>query len=697
MRARVEAIEAHTRRYIKQAGATDSTAQKIPDPIGPPPPLLVIPVVVHVIYSAQNQNLSDVIIRDQIEALNLAFRGQLSPGPNGAPVPAAFASRVGDARVSFCLATRDPGGNPTTGITRRDNTGTSYTSSFSADAVKQAGSGGTTAWNTAHYLNIWVGDLTLGGGWSVFPGLATYPGEDGVAMDYRFFGRGHSALNPRYSLGRLVVHEVGHWLNLQHIWGDDGAGCAGSDNVSDTPNQALFHQLNPTFPSVSCGNGPDGAMFMNQMDYVDDDSKLLFSAGQALRMQAIFASGNYRESLKSSPGLTPTLSISSHQGVIPAAVFCGDQTDYRFRPTVVAPGCGGGSTQYQWTATNGWTMTAPNWIDPRIIPNGTSGSTITLTGTYTNIHGVSFPLNPASVTVGYNPAAGTPVFTSGPAARCPGTSYAAAVAPVAGATGYQWTVPPGFMPTGQVTTTAPTLSVTPNAGIAGDFYLLTCQALSGSCPASATASVPLTVNGGPDYRIVDSDAMQNYQGVVCQRNGIFLELVPVRPVMPGAVNVFPIGTINWSSGGQPTDPTPFPLQAKYYTVGTSGTPFTVTAQYYDACNTLRFAVPYSATTAPAAGGSLGNNYSCTPYQWRQAPPAPSAPYPNPAAGTLHLPGYQGPVVVYNPQGKPVQTLLAPGTAAGASVDTRAWPAGLYVVTGRDLTGAFQRHNVQIQH
>ncbi len=72
-------------------------------------------------------------------------------------------------------------------------------------------------------------------------------------------------------------------------------------------------------------------------------------------------------------------------------------------------------------------------------------------------------------------------------------------------------------------------------------------------------------------------------------------------------------------------------------------------------------------------------------------------YPNPAADRLHLPGYRGAVAVYDHRGQPVQRLLAPGTEAGAILDTSAWPAGLYVVTGRNLLGEWQRHNVQIQH
>jgi hypothetical protein len=695
MRARRAAIEAQAQRYIEHLNPVDQAA-----PIGPPPPLVVIPVVVHVIYSAANQNLSDAIVKDQIDILNQAYRGQLSPGPNGAAVPAAFASRVGDVRVQFCLATRDPNGNPTTGITRRDNTGTQY-GMLDIDQVKQASTGGTNAWNTAYYLNIWCCDLFGYYGYGIFPGLATYPGEDGIAMSYKAFGRGHAALDAGYTLGRVAVHEVGHWLNARYIWGDDGSGCNGSDTVSDTPNQDGPNAGNPVFPHVTCTNGPNGDMFMNHMDYVDDDSKLIFTAGQALRMQAVIGAGGYRESLKNSPGLTPVLGITSN-GTIPTTVFCGDRTGLRLRAGSGSVGCGGGTLQYQWSATNGWTIDNPAAYAPLFTPTGSNGSTITLTGTYTNLNGVSFTLSPVSVSIGYNAAAGTPAFTSGPARLCSGNSYTAAVTAVGGATSYRWTVPAGFTPTGQVNTTAPSLTVSVNTGLAGGFYSVGCQALSGSCAVSALASVPLTVNGGPTLKIVDSDPTQRTtQGVVCQRNYLFLELVPVSPPPPGALNVLVTG-INWATN-QSTPPspfavTPFPMQIRYSTVDIPSTNFVVSATYNDGCgNITRSAFPYNAMTAPAGSASLSNGYSCTPYRWRPAAPAPTDPYPNPAANSLQLPGYQGAVTVYNQQGKLMHTLLAPGTATGTAVDTHSWPAGLYVVTGRNLRGTFERHTVQIQH
>ena len=99
------------------------------------------------------------------------------------------------------------------------------------------------------------------------------------------FGTVGTAAAP-FGLGRTATHEIGHWLNLHHIWGDDGTGCSGSDLVDDTPNQAGPNFGTPAFPHISCSNGPNGDLFMDYMDYVDDVAMFMFTNGQAARMQA---------------------------------------------------------------------------------------------------------------------------------------------------------------------------------------------------------------------------------------------------------------------------------------------------------------------------------------------------------------------------------------------------------------------------
>ncbi|WP_317204080.1 M43 family zinc metalloprotease [Janthinobacterium sp.] len=237
-----------------------------------------IPVVVHVIWNAAAQNISDAQIKSQIDVLNRDFR-RTNPDVGGTPAP--FLPLTADTRVEFYLADVAPNNAPSTGV-ERHQTGVA---SFGADdAVKSSASGGMDAWPRDKYLNIWV--CQLGGG---LLGYAQFPGgpaaTDGVVILQSAFGTGGTAAAP-FNLGRTATHEIGHWLNLNHIWGDDGTGCSGTDNVADTPNQGGANFGAPGFPHVSCSNGPNGDMFMNYMDYVDDRAMFMFTAGQVGRMQA---------------------------------------------------------------------------------------------------------------------------------------------------------------------------------------------------------------------------------------------------------------------------------------------------------------------------------------------------------------------------------------------------------------------------
>jgi len=178
------------------------------------------------------------------------------------------------------LAGTDPDGNDSIGITR---TATAVETFVDDDAVKFAGRGGHDAWPATRYLNIWVCNLKELLGYASFPGEE--PRIDGVVISYKAFGTEGNATAP-FNLGRTGVHEVGHWLNLFHIWGDDGAGCSGDDFVDDTPNQAGPNQGTPIYPHVSCGNAPDGDMFMNYLDYSHDGIMCMFTLGQSDRMDA---------------------------------------------------------------------------------------------------------------------------------------------------------------------------------------------------------------------------------------------------------------------------------------------------------------------------------------------------------------------------------------------------------------------------
>ena len=238
-----------------------------------------IPVVVHVVHTTDADDLSDAQVASQITVLNEDYAGA---NADRGDVPAPFRGLVGNPRLRFALATTDPAGRPTGGITRRRTTEATFGVD---DRVKAAATGGTDPWDTTRYLNIWVCRIEGGTlGYAQFPGGPE--ATDGVVILTSAFGRGGSAVPP-FDRGRTTTHEVGHYLNLAHIWGEARVPtCADSDSVDDTPNQWGPNFGKPTFPTSSCDNGPDGDLFVNFMDYVDDDTMVMFTAQQVARMHA---------------------------------------------------------------------------------------------------------------------------------------------------------------------------------------------------------------------------------------------------------------------------------------------------------------------------------------------------------------------------------------------------------------------------
>lgn len=245
--------------------------------------ITTVPVVVHVIHRTAAENISDAQVKSQIKVLNEDFRAK---NKDVSKVPAPFKPLVGDAKIKFKLATKDPDGKSTTGITRTKTTAPFFSSD---DKMKSSATGGIDAWDAKKYLNIWV--CTLVDGVNDLLGYAYFPGVpdsiDGVVVLNTAFGTTGTAAAP-FNKGRTTTHEIGHYLNLHHIWGGQSVSdpCSDSDFVSDTPNQFSSNGRTPTFPRISCRNEPHGDMFMNYMDYVDDAAMFMFSKGQVARMQA---------------------------------------------------------------------------------------------------------------------------------------------------------------------------------------------------------------------------------------------------------------------------------------------------------------------------------------------------------------------------------------------------------------------------
>jgi hypothetical protein len=231
----------------------------------------LIPCVVHVVYRTDEENISEAQIQSQIDVLNQDFT---ATNTDINQVPEPFKPLVGTPQIRFVLATN--------GITR---TQTNRNSFGVDDTVKSQATGGIDPWDTNRYLNLWVctlSDSLLG--YAQFPGGP--PETDGVVILNTAFGTQGTAAAP-FDRGRTVTHEIGHYLNLSHIWGENRIPtCTDSDFVDDTPNQFGPNTGKPDFPRRSCSNSLNGDMFMNYMDYVDDDAMVMFTQGQAVRMLA---------------------------------------------------------------------------------------------------------------------------------------------------------------------------------------------------------------------------------------------------------------------------------------------------------------------------------------------------------------------------------------------------------------------------
>jgi hypothetical protein len=339
--------------------------------------VITIPVVVHVIHDGDpvgsSENISDAQILSQIEVLNNDYRRMNADTTN---TPSAFASVAADVEIEFCLAQRDPDGNPATGIVRHNYGLSAYSDNDMFNTVMPQ-----TIWNRNNYLNIYV--ARLGGsasdllGFSAVPGYP--PGYDGVVIGYRYFGNVGNVSSP-YNKGRTTTHEIGHWLGLDHIWGIFG-GCNDDDGIADTPESDAPYYGCPSHPQSSCGSDD---MFMNFMDYSNDACMNIFTQGQKASMLATINAN--RNSLLISNGCSPVpinqLDIALVNIIYPNTTAC----ENPLTPVIEIKNIGsdavtsfyiqyqinGGTLQqYQWTGNLAFSETAIVTMPP---VNFTSGS-----------------------------------------------------------------------------------------------------------------------------------------------------------------------------------------------------------------------------------------------------------------------------------------------------------------------------------
>lgn len=266
-------------------------------------PIASIPVVVHIVLT-DPAAVTDAQVQSQINVLNSDYNAE---NADSTKIPAVWKSLFGDMRIRFCLAERTPEGNPSNGIDRVKTNVTVFNDIDDAVAdVKHASTGGADSWDPSRYLNIWICNLgqgTLGVG---TPPDMVSDAEQGVVIQYNAFGTTGN-LNPEFNKGRTCTHELGHYFNLLHPWGQQTGSCSPGDYIEDTPPQSEPVYGAPPFPYLKdkCSPSYPGVMICNFMGYVDDSVMDMFTNDQVARAQAALLGP--RASLLTSDGCQPVI------------------------------------------------------------------------------------------------------------------------------------------------------------------------------------------------------------------------------------------------------------------------------------------------------------------------------------------------------------------------------------------------------
>jgi hypothetical protein len=258
-----------------------------------------IPIVFHIVLT--NPNLvTDAMIQNQVDQLNKDFAGL---NTDSSLIPTAFKNLFAKVSIQFKLAQRTPGDEPSNGIERITTTHGSFT--INDNSVKYTASGGANAWDHNRFFNVWITELSQG-----YLGYATFPNssaaaEDGVVIKYTALPGG----NAPYNKGRTLVHETGHFFSLIHIWGDEN-GCAGTDDIDDTPNQGTYTSGCPSgvVKTDACTLSAPGIMYQNFMDYTDDACMVMYTLDQKDHMETTL--NMYRAPLLTSNGADPVVSFN---------------------------------------------------------------------------------------------------------------------------------------------------------------------------------------------------------------------------------------------------------------------------------------------------------------------------------------------------------------------------------------------------
>lgn len=265
-----------------------------------------IPVVFHVLHLNGSENISDAQINDAIYILNRDFRKKNS---DTSQIYVDFKNLAADVNFEFRLATKDPSGNCTNGITRHYDPHTNWVSGDFSQYIY--------TWPSMKYLNIYVvNNIPGAAGYTYLPGWVS--GAADVIVIRQDYVGSIGTSNPYFS--RALTHEVGHWFNLQHTWGmtnNPGVAC-GDDGVSDTPQTEGFTWCASLNPAVC--NPPIVENIQNYMEYAY--CSRMFTLGQANRMTNCINSPTAgRNNIASNSNLIATGVISPSGPCSPIAEF----------------------------------------------------------------------------------------------------------------------------------------------------------------------------------------------------------------------------------------------------------------------------------------------------------------------------------------------------------------------------------------
>lgn len=493
MKQRMDQIEQFTNSYIQQK----ATQRQAPNAsANATTATITIPVVFHVVYNTAAQNVSDAAIQAQLAVLNADYGGTNS---DLSGLPSVFSGiKAGNTGIQFCLAQRTPAGAATTGIVRKSTTSTSF---IDDDKVKKSSTGGDDAWDATKYLNIWLCNLGSGLlGYAQFPGGAA--ATDGVVILYSSLPGGASA---PYDKGRTMTHEVGHWLNLRHIWGD--ANC-GSDLVNDTPTQQTSNFGCPTFPHVTCSNGANGDLFMNYMDYTDDACMYMFSVGQSTRMNALFTTGGARVGLVTSQGCVPPSSTcGAPTGLASSAITT---TGATVSWTAVS-GATSYTLQYKTATATTWTTVSGITTTSRALTGLTAGTTYNYQVSATCASGTSAYSTAASFITTATTTCGTPTGLASSAITTTGATISWTA--VSGATSYTLQYKTSAATTWTTVSAITTTSRALTGLTAGTTYNFQISATCASGTSAYSAAYSFTTTSSTTTYCTASGTTQTYEWI----------------------------------------------------------------------------------------------------------------------------------------------------------------------------------------